>query len=274
MKAQAELPIGIFDSGIGGLTVVRQLQKVLPHEDIIYLGDTARVPYGTKSAATVIRHSLNAVHYLVRQRVKLVVVACNTASACALDALTESTPLPVVGAVGPAAREAVRRSRARRIGVMGTWGTIKSRAYERAVEALAPGTHVMGWPCALLGPLAEEGIVEGDIAESVVRHYLIDLARKEPGLDTLLLACTYLPLFQDLIERTANAIFSSPVALVDSASAVAHEVQDLLQHRELAADRAEGGDVQYAVTDLGRFEEAGSRILGRSIQGVTTVDLG
>jgi glutamate racemase len=267
-------PIGIFDSGIGGLTVLRQLLTLLPGEDFVYLGDTARVPYGTKSAATVIRHSLNAVHYLVGQRVKLVVVSCNTASACAIDALADGTPLPVVGAVAPTAREAARRSRARRIGVLGTWGTIKSRAYERALEALSPGTQVMGWPCALLGALAEEGILEGEIAQSVVRHYLVDLARKEPAIDTLLLACTYLPLFAALIERTANAIFASPVTLVDSASAVAHEVQDLLRTRELAADRAEGGEVQYAVTDLGRFEEAGSRILGRSIQGVTTVDLG
>lgn len=267
-------PIGVFDSGIGGLTVLRQLLTLLPGEDFVYLGDTARVPYGTKSATTVIRHSLNAVHYLVRQRVKLVVVACNTASACALDALAESTPVPVVGAVAPAAREAVRRSRAKRIGVLGTWGTIKSRAYERAVEALAPGTQVMGWPCALLGPLAEEGIVEGEIAQAVVSRYLVDLARREPALDTLLLACTYLPLFQPLIERTANAIFAAPVTLVDSASAVAREVQDLLRGRELAADRTDGGEVQYAVTDLGRFEEAGSRILGRAIQGVATIDLG
>lgn len=267
-------PIGVFDSGIGGLTVLRELCRLLPGEDFVYLGDTARVPYGTKSAHTVIRYSLNNLAFLARQRVKLVVVACNTASAYALDALQELSAVPVIGVVEPGAREAIRRSHSKVIGVIGTRGTIKSRAYERRINALAPEVHVMGWPCPLLVPLAEEGMTEGEIPHAVVLHYLTELARREPQIDTLLLACTHYPLFYDLLDQLANAIFDYPVKAVDSATAVAQEVHASLEEMQIACERPEGGQVDFYVTDLTRFEEIGERFLGQPISGVKQVDIG
>jgi glutamate racemase len=267
-------PIGVFDSGIGGLTVLRALLQKLPGEDFVYLGDTARVPYGTKSANTVIKYSMNNLEFLERQRVKMIVVACNTASAYALPALQELSPVPVVGVVEPGAREAVRFSHTRTIGVIGTRGTIKSRAYERAIHALAPEVHVMGWPCPLFVPLAEEGLVEGEIPRSVVLHYLGALARAEPQIDTLLLACTHYPLLYDLLDHMANAIFDAPVTTVDSATAVAREVTTVLEEMHSGCDRTEGGQVDYYVTDLTRFEEIGERFLGQSISDVVQVDIG
>jgi glutamate racemase len=267
-------PIGVFDSGIGGLTVLRALLQRLPGEDFVYLGDTARVPYGTKSANTVIKYSMNNLEFLQRQRVKLVVVACNTASAYALPALAELSPVPVVGVVEPGAREAIRYSRTKTVGVLGTRGTIKSRAYERAIHALAPEVHVMGWPCPLFVPLAEEGLVDGEIPRSVVLHYLAGLARAEPQIDTLLLACTHYPLLYDLLDHLANAIFDAPITTVDSATAVAREVSTVLDEMHASCERTEGGQVDYYVTDLTRFEEIGERFLGQSISNVQQVDIG
>jgi glutamate racemase len=270
----AMAPIGVFDSGIGGLTVLRALLAQLPGEDFVYLGDTARVPYGTKSASTVLRYSMSNLDFLQRQRVKMVVVACNTASAYALPALQELSPVPVVGVVEPGARNAVRCSRTRTVGVIGTRGTIKSRAYERVIHDLAPEVHVMGWPCPLLVPLAEEGFVDGEIPRSVVLHYLGGLARAEPQMDTLLLACTHYPLLFGLLDHLANAIFDAPITTVDSATAVAREVSTVLEEMHFACDRTEGGRVDYFVTDLTRFEEIGERFLGQPVSGVTQVDIG
>ncbi len=270
----AMAPIGVFDSGIGGLTVLRALRQQLPGEDYVYLGDTARVPYGTKSANTVIKYSMNNLEFLERQRVKMVVIACNTASAYALPALQELSPVPVVGVVEPGAREAVRFSRTKTVGVIGTRGTIKSRAYERAIHSLAPEVHAMGWPCPLLVPLAEEGFTEGEIPRSVVLHYLQGLARAEPGIDTLLLACTHYPLLYEMLDHVANAIFDAPVTTVDSATAVAREVSTVLDEMHAGCDRSEGGQADYYVTDLTRFEEIGERFLGQPISGVTQVDIG
>ncbi len=267
-------PIGVFDSGIGGLTVLRALMACLPGEDFIYLGDTARVPYGTKSANTVIRYSLNNLDFLQRKGVKMVVVACNTASAYALPTLQEISPVPVVGVVEPGAREAIRRRGTKTVGVIGTRGTIKSRAYERAMHALAPEVVTMGWPCPLFVPLAEEGMVEGEIPRAVTLHYLQGLARAEPRVDTLLLACTHYPLLYDLLDHVANSIFAAPVTTVDSASAVANEVSLTLEETHAACERSDGGRVDYFVTDLTRFEEIGERFLGQPISGVTQVDIG
>lgn len=270
----AQDPIGVFDSGIGGLTVLRELMRLLPSEDYVYLGDTARVPYGTKSANTVIKYSMNNLAFLGRQQVKMVVVACNTASAYAMDALHELSAIPVIGVVEPGAREAVRRSRSQVVGVIGTRGTIKSRAYERRITAIHPEVRVMGWPCPLFVPLAEEGFTEGEIPRSVVLHYLTGLARAEPQVDTLLLACTHYPLLMSLIEEQANALFERRVTCVDSATAVAQEVRASLEEMQLACGRREEGHRSFYVTDLTRFEEVGERFLGQPIQGVKQVDVG
>ncbi len=271
MDAQA--PIGVFDSGIGGLTVLRELMARLPGEDFVYLGDTARVPYGTKSAQTVARYSLNNLAFLLRQPVKMVVVACNTASAYALDTLKELAEVPVIGVVEPGSRAAIRRTKTRIIGVIGTRGTIKSRAYEHRISELAPEVQVMGWPCPLLVPLAEEGFVSGEIPQSVVLHYLGGLARAAPRIDTLLLACTHYPLLFELLDEQADAIFETQVTCVDSATAVAQEVSASLDELQLGCGRDEGRATYY-VTDLTRFEEIGERFLGHPIRGVKQVDIG
>lgn len=267
-------PIGVFDSGIGGLTVLGELMRLLPGEDFVYLGDTARVPYGTKSATTVIKYSVNNLSFLKSARVKMVVVACNTASAYALPALQEVSDIPVVGVVEPGAREAVRRSHSKVIGVIGTRGTIKSRAYERRISELSPEARVMGWPCPLFVPLAEEGFTQGEIPRAVVLHYLTGLARSEPQIDTILLACTHYPLLFDLLAEQANAIFDSRVTCVDSASAVAQEVRSSIEEMHLECGRQEGGQAEFFVTDLTRFEEIGERFLGQTIRSVKQVDVG
>jgi glutamate racemase len=270
----ASQPIGVFDSGIGGLTVLRALRERLPAEDFVYLGDTARVPYGTKSAATVLRYSENNLAFLVRKQVKLVVVACNTASAYALHALQDRSEIPVVGVVEPGSRAAVRRSRTRVIGVIGTRGTIKSHAYERTIGALEPEATVVGWPCPLFVPLVEEGFLQGPIPRAVTLHYLSGLARQEPRIDTLLLACTHYPLLYDLLQETADALFEARVTCVDSASAVADEVVTTLEELGLQRPGDGEGRTRFYVTDLTRFEEIGARFLGQPIRSVTQVDIG
>ena len=267
-------PIGVFDSGIGGLTVLRELLRLLPGEDIIYLGDTARVPYGNKSAQTVVRYSLNNAGFLLGRRVKMIVVACNTASAYAIDALQAATDIPIIGVVDPGARAAVQKTRTKTVGVLGTRGTVKSRAYERAMHSMDPQVHAMGWPCPLFVPLAEEGIVEGEIAYAVAKEYLSSLARREPNIDCLVLGCTHYPLLTDLLAKVAATTFEKPTTLIDSASAVAGEVQLSLEELDLTCPRSEGGSVEYYVTDLTRIEEIGQRFLGRPITDVEQVDIG
>src|SRR5512147_195799 len=181
--------IGVFDSGVGGLTVVRAIRKALPGEDIIYLGDTARVPYGSKSPRTVERYSLTCQQFLLDRGVKLVLIACNTASANALPALIAASPVPVIGAVEPGAQAALRATRNRHIGVIGTLGTVRSQAYERALTARDPAVVITALACPLLVPLAEEGWVDDDVARAVARRYLTQLFVRDPDIDTVVLGC-------------------------------------------------------------------------------------
>src|SRR5258705_9883071 len=190
-------PIGVFDSGVGGLTVVRALRRALPGEDIIYLGDTARVPYGNKSPRTVEKYSLACQRFLLDRDVKLVLIACNTASANALPALVEASPVPVIGAVEPGAGTALAASANRHIGVIGTLGTVRSGAYERAIHARDPDAIVDSLACPLLVPLAEEGWTDDDIARAVARRYLAALfGAPAKAIDTLVLGCTHYPLLR------------------------------------------------------------------------------
>src|SRR5262245_60500208 len=203
--------IGIFDSGVGGLTVLHALLAALPGEDLGYLGDTGRNPYGTKSAETITRYSLENVEFLVEKGVKMLVVACNAASSAALDALRARHALPIVGVIEPGARAAVARSRNKRVGVIGTEATIASGAYTRVLRALDPTLELYTRPCPLLVPLAEEGWTEGPIARGVAETYLGSLRRS--GIDTLILGCTHYP----LLKRLIGEIMGDGVALVDSA---------------------------------------------------------
>jgi glutamate racemase len=265
--------IGVFDSGVGGLTVVRALLQSVPTSvELVYLGDTARVPYGSKSPATVARYSKMAARFLTDRGVELLVVACNTASAFALDELRASLSIPVIGVIEPGARGAAAVSAAGHIGVIGTLGTVRSGAYERAIAAIAPVAVVTSHACPLLVPLAEEGWLDGDpIADAVVRRYLEELRAKDPLLDTLVLGCTHYPLLKPNIARISEEVFGRAVTLVDSGEAVAAPVAAALP--AVATDKLERRLLRCFVTDEARFAEVGSRFLGRPLDHVEKVDL-
>jgi glutamate racemase len=269
VKASCELPIGVFDSGVGGLTVVRQLRRVLPREDVVYLGDTARVPYGTKSPGTVVRFACEDTQFLVRQRVKAVVVACNTASAWALPILEERFPLPVMGVIQPGVLAALRRTRRGRVGVIATSATIRSQAYTREILARDDRIRVVAQACPLLVPLVEEGWTENRITGAILRSYLAPMKRSR--VDTLVLGCTHYP----LLKRSIRRLMGTNVALVDSAECCAAYVQRrLAELRLLSRSRRRAGIVQPFVTDeVDRFAEAARRFLGRETEPALKVEL-
>jgi glutamate racemase len=241
--ALATQPIGVFDSGIGGLTVVSALRALLPNESIYYLGDTARVPYGGKSAATVQRYSLEIATMLLRENAKTVVVACNTASALALPKLEETLSVPVTGVILPGARAAIAKTRSGHIGVIGTRATINSGAYERALRTLNPEVRVTARACPLLVPLIEEGWIESPITDEIIMQYLAPLLTN--GIDTLVLGCTHYPLLRNAIAR----LLGEKIALVDSAQNCALAVQELLVRENLRAPEGNSGTLQVALTD-------------------------
>jgi len=236
-------PIGVFDSGIGGLTVVAALQEILPGETIFYIGDTARVPYGGKSRRTVERYSIEIGGLLLAERAKMIVVACNTASALAVPRMQDLFKVPVQGVVEPGARAAVAASKKRRVGVIGTRATIASGAYEHAIRSLAPDVEVFSEACPLLVPLIEEGLFDDSITDQVLARYLDPLLGR--GIDTLVLGCTHYPLLRDAMARAAGP----DVQLVDSAQNCALAVRDLLAERDIAAGSDHLGRLQVALTD-------------------------
>src|SRR5262245_44682449 len=266
-------PIGVFDSGVGGLTVVRALAERLPSEKLIYLGDTARVPYGSKSADTVARYSRMATRFLVDQGVKMVLVACNTASAFALEVLRAELPLPVLGAVEPGARAAVAATRTGRIGVIGTLGTVRSGSYVRAIAALDGAMQVTARACPLFVPLAEEGWLDGDVAAAVARRYLAELRAEAPDLDVLVLGCTHYPLLRPLLARVAAEVFGRPIVLVDSAETMAEVARAELLRLDLLRGGDERGRLRCYVTDDARIDEVGHHFLGRHLGDIIRVDL-
>jgi len=236
-------PIGVFDSGIGGLTVVKALRELLPNEDIFYLGDTARVPYGGKSATTVERYSLEMADMLLEENVKLVVIACNSASAVALGRLEQTLSVPVIGVIKPGAQAAVAATRSQHVGVIGTRATIKSGAYERELRALNPDISVTARACPLLVPLIEEGWLDDGLTDHVIARYLGPLTQE--GVDTLVLGCTHYPLLADAIGR----FLAGKAKLVDSAHTCAKAVEQLLDRHSLRAPRAGAASLQVALTD-------------------------
>ena len=261
-------PIGVFDSGVGGLTVLSALHERLPHESTVYLGDTARVPYGPKSPETIRRYAGEAAAFMVERGVKALVIACNTATAHAADELRRRLPIPVIGVVSPGAREAVRSTRSGTIGVIGTRGTIESGSYERAILGLRADVSVRSVPCPLFVSLAEEGWVTGEIAELTARAYLSDLLASD--IDTLVLGCTHYPLLRPLLE----SIVGSGVRIVDSAEATAAATAEILARVDLDAESAARSTHEYFATDdPGRFAEIAERFLGGPIQSVGHADL-
>jgi len=261
---QRQQPIGVFDSGIGGLTVVKELVRLLPHEELIYFGDTARVPYGTKSKATIVKFSLENVEFLLQHGVKLIVIACNTSSAWALATLKKYFKVPILGVIRPGAAGAVELTRTRRIGVIGTPSTIQSRAYEVELAQLSRQVRVFTQSCPLFVPLVEEGWEDEAVCLAVARRYLAPLLRHR--IDTLILGCTHYPLLARVIQRVAGP----RVRLVDSARRVALEARDLLDREELLRPPGNGpGRRRFIVTDEPeRFKRLGERFLGRRITNV------
>ncbi len=264
-------PIGVFDSGVGGLTVVRALRRALPGEDIVYLGDTARVPYGSKSPRTVEKYSLGCQRFLLDRRVKLVLIACNTASANALPALQAASPVPVIGAVEPGAASALAATKTGHIGVIGTLGTVRSAAYATAIGARAPNANLTALACPLLVPLAEEGWTDDEVAVLVARRYLAPLFAQDPQIDTLVLGCTHYPLLRDVLARVANELAGREIAVVDSASAMAEAAREALGSG--ANQRAQPGRLEVYATDTSRLDELAPRFLGEPLTGFELVDL-
>jgi glutamate racemase len=260
-------PIGVFDSGIGGLTVVRELMDRLPNERIVYFGDTARLPYGTKSPETVMRFSRQNLSFLKNKNVKLVVVACNTASSIALPTLLEEEQLPLVGVLMPGARAAVRATRNKRVGVIGTTATILSGAYERALKELEPEIEIWSLPCPLFVPLAEEGWLDNEVAFLAAKSYLAPLSGF--GADALVLGCTHYPLLREVIAR----VVGGDVVLVDSAQETAAEVESLLDEKKIRNNSGESGEIHVYVSDVPYLiKEVGERFLGRPIAHIERVE--
>jgi glutamate racemase len=269
MANASELPIGIFDSGIGGLTVLRQIRRQLPREDLIYLGDTARVPYGTKSPATVVRFACEDTQFLVGQNVKAVVVACNTASAWALLALEKRFPVPIFGVIVPGACTALKKTRSGRIGVIGTKATIRSEAYKRVIADRNGRAQVFAQACPLLVPLVEEGWIRHEVTRAVLREYLDPLLRR--GIDTLVLGCTHYP----LLKRAIREVAGSEVALVDSAETCAQFVRASLKQLGLlqSSESREGWIRSYVTDETEQFTRLASRFVGCPIPAAEKVEL-
>lgn len=264
MTETASLPIGLFDSGVGGLTVLKALQERLPCENYRFLGDTARLPYGTKGRDTIIRYTLNAAHRLVSVgAVKMLVIACNTATSCALPSLRKVFPdIPVLGVVEPGARAAVRATRTGYIAVLATEATIKGGAYQEAIFRLRPDARVVGRACPLFVPLAEEGLVEGEIAEAVERLYVSGLFEGSDRPDTVVLGCTHYPLLRKSLAR----VIGRGVSLVDSAEVTAESVEEYLTGKNLKNPSGVPGETHFMATDNAqRFARTGGIFLGREL---------
>jgi len=261
-------PIGIFDSGVGGLTVLKEVMRILPDEKIIYFGDTARVPYGPKSKETILKFSMENILFLLKHNVKLIIIACNTASSVALAVLEQNFKLPIIGVIKPGAQEAVRLTKNNRIGVIGTRTTIKSTAYKRRIKKIAPDIQVYSQACPLFVPLVEEGWLNTKITKDIVKSYLEPL--KKQRIDTLVLGCTHYPLLKPVIKR----VLGPNVHLVDSAKQVAKQAYYILKEASMLSDQRErfGPRVHFYVSDEPEnFASLGRQFLGFGLKKVQKV---
>lgn len=263
-------PIGIFDSGVGGLTVYRELKRRLPEERFLYLGDTARVPYGTKSAETIVKYSLQNGQFLTTLGVKLLVVACNTASSYAMEAMVETFDVPVVGVIPSGVRKALELSRNRKIGVIATESTVASESYQDMIRQLEPASEIWAKACPLFVPLVEDGWLDHPVTAEVSRIYLEEI--KGRSIDTLILGCTHYP----MLKKVISAVAGPGVNLVDSAEALAGEIRQILiaLGLERKPDPAQPPEDEFYVTDsVARFRKVAEIFLARSVEKVQTIDL-
>ena len=260
-------PVGIFDSGIGGLTVTAELFRQLPQEKIIYFGDSGRYPYGVRSQSAIQRFSRQAVHFLLEKEAKFIVVACNTATAMALEVLQKEFSVPIIGVVEPGSRAAAQASKNRKVGVIGTMGTIRSDVYERTIKRLAPEVRVFSLPCPLFVPLAEEGFADKPATHLIAEEYLTPL--KQHGIDALVLGCTHYP----LLKKAIGKVMGAQVRLVDSAEETAREVKQELSHLNLL--RADGHpEPEFYVSDTPeKFVQISQRFLGDKIERAELIDI-
>ena len=261
-----ESAIGVFDSGIGGLTVLQKIIETLPKENTVYLGDTARAPYGTKSVETVLRYSFENTEFLVQKGVKAVVVACNTSTAIALTQLRDSLSIPVIGVIEPGVRRAIKSTKNKKVGVIGTEATIQSGAYTRALKEADGGVEVYSRACPLFVPLVEEGWTDNDVVEMTVKAYLGSL--KQSGIDALILGCTHYP----LLKKAIREFIGSGVRLVDSAEETAREVETTLKTAVLTRRTGEGIHSFFVTDAPDRFIEVGRRFLGEKVASAVRIE--
>lgn len=255
----------MFDSGVGGMTVLKEVKKLLPHEHIIYFGDTARVPYGNKSPQMVTKYALESALFLLTKGIKLLIIACNTSSAFALQILQKKMPIPVIGVISPGAREAVEHTKTGRVGVIATRTTIKSMAYDRSIRKLDPGIQVFSRACPLFVPIVEEGLEHDEIARLMAEKYLREL--KGSRIDVLVMGCTHYPVLEDVIRQTMGG----GVAIVHSGKETAKEAFRILKEKDLFNKRGRG-KCEYFVTDAEEsFHEIGGRILGETLTHVKSL---
>lgn len=262
-------PIGIFDSGIGGLTILNEVRDQLPGEDIVYLGDTARVPYGSRSAETVTRYTEEAIAYLIRKNVKAVIIACNTASALALEEIeSNGVDVPLFGVIKPGARAAAAHTKNGKVGVIGTEATIRSQAYQTQVRRLVKDAEVIGIGCPLFVPIIEEGWQNSEVAQLTARTYLSGFSQR--GIDTLILGCTHYP----ALWATLRGQLGESVYLINPAYETAKEVKLRLQEQKLLSEKTEGGRVEFTVTDSPeRFKRVGGFLITDTIYEAKKVDI-
>jgi glutamate racemase len=260
-------PIGIFDSGIGGLTVVKELTRLLPDEDLVYFGDTARVPYGTRSVKLIKQYALEDAAFLQKFGIKILIIACNTASAVAVDLLKSRLDIPVTGVIEPGVTAALTCSKNNRIGVIGTTATINSQAYNKKITELNPAAVVYGQPCPILVPLVEEGWIDDDITRLTVKKYLEPLISKE--IDTIILGCTHFPVIKDLIQQEAG----KGIKLIDSGQEAAKIVQEIIEDPVTESEGRTRGHFECYVSDIpDKFDEVGTRFLGKPLVNAKRVD--
>ncbi|MCB0742367.1 MAG: glutamate racemase [Ignavibacteriae bacterium] len=261
-------PIGIFDSGIGGLTVVKSVNTFLPSESIIYFGDTARVPYGSKSNSTIIEYALQDANFLAKKNVKLIIVACNTASAVALDELKKIYELPIIGMINPGAKAAINETKNKIIGVIGTETTISNKAYSKAIKNIDAEIKVVEKACPLFVPLAEEGLIDHPATKLIAEEYLKEL--RNENIDTLILGCTHYPILKEVIQE----VIGKNVKLIDSGSAASTEVDEYLMGRGIKNYQHNIGKYEYYVSDVPKkFNEIAKRFLGKELEFLEKVEL-